>query len=158
MARLARALPIAILVVVTIGCDRVTKHYATALLAGALDRSFFADTIRLQYAENPGAFLSLGATLPTAIRTAIFTWGNALLLVGVVFAARRYRWRGARLLGVVLFVAGGASNLIDRVADGTVVDFMNVGIGPLRTGIFNVADVFILVGAGAMLFELRTKN
>jgi signal peptidase II len=43
--------------------------------------------------------------------------------------------------------AGGASNLIDRLARGTVTDFMNVGIGPLRTGIFNLADVAITLGA-----------
>jgi signal peptidase II len=54
---------------------------------------------------------------------------------------------------VALFVAGGASNLVDRIAHGVVIDFMNVGIGPLRTGIFNVADVAIMLGAGILMFE-----
>jgi signal peptidase II len=44
-------------------------------------------------------------------------------------------------------VAGGASNWIDRAVRGSVVDFMNVGIGPVRTGVFNVADVAIMLGA-----------
>jgi signal peptidase II len=48
-------------------------------------------------------------------------------------------------------VAGGASNWIDRLAFGRVVDFMNVGLGPLRTGIFNVADVAIMVGVGLLI-------
>ena len=56
-------------------------------------------------------------------------------------------------LGVALFVAGGASNLLDRISYGMVIDFMNVGVGPLRTGIFNVADVAIMLGAGLLLFE-----
>ena len=34
---------------------------------------------------------------------------------------------------------------------GAVVDFMNVGIGNLRTGIFNLADVAIMIGAGLLL-------
>jgi signal peptidase II len=35
-----------------------------------------------------------------------------------------------------------------------VIDFMNVGIGSLRTGIFNVADMAILLGAGIVLLEI----
>jgi signal peptidase II len=54
---------------------------------------------------------------------------------------------------VALFVAGGASNLLDRILYGTVIDFMNVGIGPLRTGIFNVADMAIMLGAGILVLE-----
>jgi signal peptidase II len=49
-------------------------------------------------------------------------------------------------------LAGGLGNLIDRLAyGGYVVDFVNIGIGPLRTGVFNVADVGVVVGA-LMLF------
>jgi signal peptidase II len=58
-----------------------------------------------------------------------------------------------------LFIAGGASNWFDRVNDGRVVDFMNVGVGWLRTGIFNVADVAIMLGAAIfMLGELRRER
>ena len=66
--------------------------------------------------------------------------------------AIRFRWQGARLLGAALIVAGGASNWIDRLATGSVIDFMNIGIGPLRTGIFNVADVAILGGVVLLVF------
>ncbi|NOU23715.1 MAG: signal peptidase II, partial [Methyloglobulus sp.] len=45
-----------------------------------------------------------------------------------------------------LLLAGGAGNLIDRVMCGYVVDFMNIGVGSLRTGIFNVADIAVSVG------------
>ena len=34
-----------------------------------------------------------------------------------------------------------------------VIDFMNVGIGSLRTGIFNVADMAIMLGAGILVLE-----
>ncbi len=47
-----------------------------------------------------------------------------------------------------LLLGGAIGNLIDRVRfDGLVIDFMNLGVGPLRTGIFNVADVAISCGA-----------
>jgi signal peptidase II len=56
----------------------------------------------------------------------------------------------------VMFLAGGLSNLIDRITLGSVIDFMNVGVGPVRTGIFNVADVAIMAGVAIVLvFELR---
>jgi len=53
-----------------------------------------------------------------------------------------------------LFIGGGASNLIDRlVYKGAVIDFLNIGIGNLRTGVFNVADVAIVAGAGLMILS-----
>jgi signal peptidase II len=65
--------------------------------------------------------------------------------------AMRLRWPTPAALGVALFVAGGASNLLDRITYGKVVDFMNVGLGPLRTGIFNVADMAIMLGAAIVV-------
>ncbi len=55
--------------------------------------------------------------------------------------------------GWILFVASDLSNLIDRVAMGSVIDFINVGIGSFRTGIFNIADVAIMAGAALLLAE-----
>jgi signal peptidase II len=136
----------------TIGCDRVTKHFAAVSLSEVPPQSFMMDTVRLEYAENSGAFLSLGAHWPTKVRTGLFTVGTAIFLLAVVLAAARGRWSGPDLVGTALFVAGGASNLVDRVIRGSVIDFMNVGIGPLRTGIFNIADMAIMLGAAMVAF------
>ena len=159
LAKLSRQLALLALMATTIGCDRVTKHVAEATLAGEPHRSFLADTVRLQYAENTGGFLSLGAELPPAARTGLFTVGTGVMLVGLAAAAYRLRWTGWPLLGLSLFFAGGASNWADRVARGSVVDFINLGVGPLRTGIFNVADVAILAGVGILVVaELRSSR
>jgi signal peptidase II len=131
----------------TIGCDRVTKHLATATLAGVPGRSYLGDTFRFGYAENPGGFLSLGATLAPGVRTVIFTGATGAILVALLAALVRRRWSGWPAFGLALFIAGGLSNWIDRFVRGSVVDFMNVGIGPVRTGVFNVADVAIMTGA-----------
>ena len=137
-----------ILVVSTIGCDRVTKHLASTSLAGAPPQSYLGDTLRLEYSENSGAFLSFGADLPMWIRTSIFTLGVGFTLTLTLLAVvgLKLHWTGSRFVGAALMWAGGTSNLIDRAARGSVVDFINVGVGSLRTGIFNVADLAIVFG------------
>ena len=153
MTRIGVRLVLLVAIGATIGCDRVTKHVAATTLSDASSRSFLADTVRLEYAENTGAFLGLGADWPVAVRRAVFGFGNALLLGGLAVIAVRGRWPTRALLGVALVVAGGSSNLLDRIAYGMVIDFMNVGIGSLRTGIFNVADMAIMLGAGILVLE-----
>jgi signal peptidase II len=142
-----------VLILTTIGCDRVTKHLATAGLADAERQSFLGDIFRLEYAENTGAFLSLGSTLPDRLRTGLLTYGVALGLIVVAIVAVKKRWSGVPLAGAALIWAGGASNLVDRAFRGSVVDFMNLGVGSLRTGIFNVADIAILAGAVLIAFS-----
>jgi signal peptidase II len=155
----ARLLFLALVMVSTIGCDRVTKHMATTLLAGQPARSFLADSIRLQYAENRGGFLSLGAALPGGVRTALFTVAVGGVLLGLLVALFRLRWSPWRGLAFALFFAGGLSNWIDRALRGSVIDFLNVGIGWLRTGIFNVADVAIMLGLALfVLAEWRARR
>jgi signal peptidase II len=57
-------------------------------------------------------------------------------------------------VGAALICSGGLGNLIDRLTHGGyVTDFLNVGIGPLRTGIFNVADFALLVGLGIIVLS-----
>ena len=142
-----------LLLAATAGCDRVTKHYALTNLAGTPGQSYLGDTIRLDYYENTGGFLSAGATWQPSTRTVVFQVANGLFLIGALIMAIRYQWSRLAAAGLILFVAGGLSNLIDRIAMGSVIDFMNIGIGPLRTGIFNVADVAIMAGVVLLLVE-----
>jgi signal peptidase II len=136
-----------------IGCDQWTKSLATEHLRQGPAMSFFGDTLRIQYAENPGAFLGAGSQLSPSTRFAILVVVNALflgLIAGlVIFKRPAGRWQH---LAIVLLLAGGIGNLIDRVFhNGLVIDFLNVGIGPLRTGIFNVADMAIMTGFGILI-------
>src|ERR1051326_8714534 len=99
MPRIGRWLALAVLVGMTFGCDRMTKHYAAVSLAGRAGESYLGDTVRLQYAENAGAFLSLGENLPPDLRTGIFTFGTALVLLGTIAMAIRLHWTGPPLVG-----------------------------------------------------------
>ena len=140
-----------------VGCDQVSKSAARSMLHSGGTQSLFADSLRLQLTENPGSFLSLGASLPEHLRFTLFTAAVAVILAGLVCAALfARRLNTARFVALALLAGGGISNLIDRLLyDGRVTDFLNVGIGSLRTGIFNLADMAILAGALLLVFRSR---
>ncbi len=132
-----------------VGCDQAAKHIAQTQLKGHPPRSFCGDLVRLEYAENPGAFLGLGGQMPRVARWAALVGVNALIAAGIAgFLLRGGKMPGVRLAACTLMLSGAVGNLIDRLRfDGLVVDFLNLGIGPLRTGIFNIADLAIVAGA-----------
>ncbi|MFZ5471190.1 MAG: signal peptidase II [Myxococcota bacterium] len=155
-----RILWTAITLLLTVGCDQATKRIATHTLKSAPAYSYLGDTFRLVYAENRGAFLSLGASLPDAARFWILTVIVGLLLVGIVlYTLLSPKLHRAQVIGYALIGGGGISNWVDRAThDGLVVDFMNMGIGPLRTGVFNVADLAIIAGIALLMLESWTLD
>jgi signal peptidase II len=93
------------------------------------------------------------------VRTAVFTVATGAILLVLAVMAWRHRGRPWHAAAFGLFIAGGASNWFDRWRDGHVVDFLNLGIGWLRTGVFNVADVAIMAGVALyVVAELRAKR
>lgn len=157
--RFKRSLLIFLLLIVSVGCDQLTKDVAQQYLAFESPRSWFHDTVRLEYAENPGAFLSLGSGMSEGLRVIFFQVFPALGLVAlsiVLFVAKQMPPLSATAWSLVL--SGGIGNLLDRLLhEGRVIDFMNVGIGSLRTGIFNVADVCITIGVSLLVLELLQR-
>lgn len=160
MKRLHRLALLSLLSAVTVGCDQATKHIANLTLKSVPTRSFLWDVFRLTYAQNRGAFLSLGASLSEQARFWVLTVAVGALLVGLlVYALVGSQLGRAQLVGYSLIVGGGASNWVDRALhQGTVVDFMNLGIGPLRTGVFNVADLAIMAGIALLFLESWRKD
>jgi signal peptidase II len=139
----------AVILTMCVGCDQLTKQFARERLDGTPPRSFLAGTVRLIYAENPGAFLGLGGQLPPRARWILLVVINSVVAaVLTVVLLWNSKMSLLRVAACTLLLAGAVGNLIDRVRfDGLVIDFMNLGVGPLRTGIFNVADVAITLGA-----------
>lgn len=142
------------------GFDRITKEFAQTTLKASPPISLLNNTILFQYAENPGATLSIGANLPGEVRTFIF-----MILVGSVLTALAvYLLKDQQLnlmqfMGLVMTISGGVGNFIDRIVNhGAAIDFINLGIGSLRTGIFNVADVFIVAGVALFLSATLKKE
>ena len=157
--RVIRLGAVLLVLVCTVGCDQVTKHLARTELPELGSQALPGGFVELTLAENPGAFLSLGASLPAAVRGPLLTCavglGLAMLLAYLLSGSRLGR---LSFLGLALILAGGTSNLVDRVArHGLVTDFMVIRAGPLHSGIFNVADLAIVVGALALVLSLRAS-
>ncbi len=143
-----------------VGCDQVTKALAREHLAARPTISVFHDVLRLQYAENSGAFLSAGARVEETIRQRLLIGAPALLMALVaaylLFAPSLSL---PAIAGLGLVIAGGIGNLVDRVANaGVVIDFLNVGVGHWRTGIFNFADLFLTTGVLVVLLADRDRT
>jgi signal peptidase II len=141
--------------IVAIAGDQVTKAIARNNLQLGELHSYLGDTVRVQLAHNYGAFLSLGDSLPENWRQALWSVGVGIVLIAILGYALFAKSLDRPLLwALALVFAGGASNLYDRLSyGGYVVDFLNVGIGRLRTGIFNVADMGITTGALLVLWS-----
>jgi signal peptidase II len=141
------------------GCDRIMKIAARDGLEGEAPRSLLGGTIVLQYEENQGAMMSIGASLPARVRFWLFTVGISLVLalIGlfILFRSRAI----AEIASGALAIGGGLGNLVDRLSSGgSVVDFVSVGVGPLRTAVFNWADVAILSGVAIYVVVLSRRG
>ncbi len=134
--------------------DQLSKLWAIATLKNAPMLSWAWDTFRITYAENRGAFLSLGSQLPAHLRFTLMVVINGIVLLALttfLFFNKELPRIYRIVLGVIL--AGGIGNLIDRVCySGIVIDFLNIGIGPIRSGIFNLADVWVTAGVIGLFF------
>lgn len=129
--------------------DQATKFWAVNELMGQSPRPFFNGIFQLVYAENPGAFLGLGGHWPREVRFVIFAIIVFFGLGGMLWYLIKRENLRINLFAYSFILAGGFGNLWDRFFhdDGHVIDFMLIEIwGPLRTGVFNIADIFIVMG------------
>ncbi|MDR3275719.1 MAG: signal peptidase II [Treponema sp.] len=127
--------------------DRITKELAIYFLKGTAPARFFNDMIILVFVENSGAFLGLGGGWNLQIKKIVLLVLPIIICLGGLLYLMFVEKRLLRLTALVSIIGGGMGNLVDRlVNDFRVVDFMNFGIGPLRTGILNFADLSVTFG------------
>lgn len=151
---------IAVILLVSVGADQITKVIAKDYLLREGSQSYLGDTVRLQYAENSGAFLGFGDVFSEELRAGLFIIVVSVVLLALfIYLLIARHLNAMTLIALSLILSGGLGNLIDRIfLNGTVRDFLNVGIGRLRTGIFNVADMAIVAGVLLLLVvNLRPK-
>ena len=143
---------LAAIIFLNIGCDQATKQVAQNHLTFGDEIAYFGGVFKLMYAENQGAFLSIGDDLPFEIRHLLLVIVPVCLLVFLFF----YTFFSTQINSPQAFafsfiLGGGISNVFDRMAHGKVVDFMHLSLGNLQTGIFNMADVAIMFGLFLMV-------
>ena len=100
------------------------------------------DVAGLQYSLNPG--IAWGIRLPGGIQEAMIV----LALVAVAYMAKKADDTIDKV-GFGMILGGGSANIIDRLFDGYVTDYFQIGSFP----IFNVADAFVTVGVTFLLFD-----
>ena len=155
-----RLLIVCLVLLPCVGCDQVAKVTARHYLSEA-SIDYLSGLLRLQYVENSGAFLSAGANLSDSGRFWIFTIFTGLGLAGLLlYVATARKLQSMHVIALSFMIGGGAGNLIDRIFNhGAVIDFLNLGVGTVRTGVFNAADMEIVAGITLLLLQsLLPKN
>ena len=142
--------------VIAVGLDGLTKVWAVQTLEPYQPVSVIGQFFRLTLGYNTGVAFSLftDSGLWPIILTAIIILGLAVWAVRGLHSGEpplQAAWP-------VGFILGGAiGNFVDRLLDGRVVDFIDIGLGTLRWPAFNLADSFIVVGvAWLVLMKLGT--
>jgi signal peptidase II len=144
-----------------IGLDRITKQWAKDTLMFQEPREYYSNFFRFEYVENTGAALSLGDNLPQPWSFLLLSMIPLIvMIVLLVYVIREINnFTNFKLFCFSMIIAGGLGNIIDRIIyDRRVTDFMNMGIGDFRTGIFNVADVWITSGVIGLFIVYNSKN
>jgi signal peptidase II len=98
----------------------------------------------LELSHNPG--IAFGIRLPPVLQEILI--GIALVIVAII-AVRSARQMPNSQFSFGLILGGGIANIIDRIPDGLVTDFIQIGSFPT----FNIADSCITVGAALLLVE-----
>jgi signal peptidase II len=153
-------LSVAILVVLlNIGCDQVSKSMAREHLEIHESVSMADGHFTLIKVENTGAFLSLGQDWsPVLKQILLLGLPLACLLITFAFLLSKPRLPAAIMVGLGSIIGGGIGNIYDRLVYGSVTDFMHIDLGFVQTGVFNMADVSIMIGTGLVVFySLFTK-
>jgi signal peptidase II len=134
------------------GLDRITKFIALRYLRDQPPLVFLNRLFVLVYRENTGAFLSMGAGWNIYIKYAVLLIIPILVCLGGLLYLMFRENRTYRIISLSCVIGGGIGNLTDRLFnDFRVIDFMNFGIGELRTGVLNVADLSVTFGALCMV-------
>ena len=135
-----------VVMTVLIAADQLIKCWAQTDLVQAGDAmEFMGNFLNLRYVQNTGAAFSIGAN-----STLFFIIFTTLMLIGMMVLLLHLYKRKIWLLhwSLVLIIAGGIGNLIDRICYGYVVDMFNFAF--FSFPVFNFADVTICIGTGLL--------
>ena len=155
-----KKLAIILLVLLNIGCDQISKK----IVRKNVDDQDYIHVIEnhfiLTKVENTGAMLGFGQNLSPVPKIIFLQAIPVIVLLILLFRIlRKSDMNQGMILAFAFVIGGGIGNLIDRIAHGSVTDFLQIKLGFLKTGIFNMADASVTLGVLLLLFlSLRTKK
>ena len=139
--------------------DLLTKEWAQTVLQPYQPPIAILPWLSVRLGYNEGVSFSLLSFDDPAAKTALLI---ATALLTLFFATWMVRAKGSERLALAAVLAGAIPNVIDRARDGRVTDFLDLHIGDRSFFIFNLADVWISIGAllllSTLLPSLRAKR
>ena len=120
--------------------DQLTKRWILSNIPAGSRRPFIPGVLDLFHVQNDGAAFSIGSGRPL-----FFAALTAVVVLGMVYAVMREKNLPYPLIAILGLVAGGGiGNGLERVAHGSVTDFLATTF--MNFAIFNVADIFVTCG------------
>jgi len=95
--------------------------------------------------------IAFGLPLPTG--TSLIAGAVIILVILILLVVNYYSWNKTLLLACELLLIGAASNFWDKLYLGRVIDFLQI----FSLNVFNLADLFILIGAGILIYYQLKK-
>jgi signal peptidase II len=136
------------LILANYGCDQVTKSMARKQIPDNERIEVIGERFILTKAENTGMMLGSGSNLdPTAKTIIVYILPTVMLTVLFFFTLFQTKLNHLMVFSLTFIIGGGFGNIIDRIRYGSVTDFLHMDFGMVQTGIFNLADVSIMIGA-----------
>ena len=131
-----------------VGADQIIKYFVIEYLKPVGTVEFIEGVIRLRYVENTGAVFGSFAT-HTAMLTVV-----SIILLGVTIYFLISQKNKSKIVNItlLLMIAGGIGNIIDRIRLHYVVDYIEPVF--VDFAVFNFADCLITVGAFVLMFYL----
>lgn len=157
--KIIRVVIIFLVLAANIGCDQISKNYVRNRIDYDERISLVSNYITLMKVENSGAFLSWGNSLPDALRFIILSLLPLMVLgFGLGYLIMKSSLPKRLMFGIAFVIGGGIGNIYDRLIYGSVTDFLHIDLGIVQTGIFNLADVSIMMGVFIVLMDSFTKR
>ena len=149
---MSRVAIILTLVFLNISCDQLSKKMARNKIETNERIQVIQDNLILTKVENSGAAYSFGSNWnPIAKRILLQIIPAIVLLVLLVLTLTKTEYPKIVMIGFSFVIGGGIGNVFDRIAYGSVTDFMYIDLGFFATEVFNMADVSIVIGALVVL-------
>jgi len=141
-----------IFLILNIAVDQISKFIVRLEISDYEHIALIKNIFTLTRVENSGAFLSLGDNMPYIFRLIILT-GLPLLFLGygLYYLFSKPNLPGSMQIALCFLIGGGIGNLYDRIVHGSVTDFMHLDFHIFQTGVFNFADISIMIGVGILL-------
>ena len=157
--RLLKTFLILTIVVANIGCDQLSKKIVRRNMKPYETIYLLSNHITVTHVENTGAFLSTGDSLPKVAKNILLAILPMLALVlGTIFIFSKQNIPTSMLIGFCFVIGGGIGNVFDRIVYGSVTDFLHINFGFFQTGIFNLADMSIMLGTAIILVQALRKK